>query len=159
MINHIAAIISLSVILTSLIPFAIYLYTHSNLYLFFGLSTFISLALNGILKLILGTRLSIFKRPANAFNCSSWNTGGKCGGKPGFPSGHTQSTIFFVILFYLITKNKWILLVGLLWTIIVAWSRIHRHCHTLLQTIFGAIVGYILALVIYKLFIYYKLVE
>jgi membrane-associated phospholipid phosphatase len=150
-----ASVTSLSVIFTTIIPIVIYLYNQSRVYLYFGIATLGSNVLNGLLKLLFSTRLSAFKRPAEAMNCNSWNSGGKCGGKAGFPSGHTQSTMFFAIFLYLITQNKWLLFAGLLWTFAVAFSRMRRRCHTLLQVIFGALFGIIYSFAIYYLFVYW----
>lgn len=92
---------------------------------------------------------SWFFRPQNACNCNLFNMGGKVGGKPGFPSGHTASATFLWIVLHHYLSKKFpqyhnIIYYGLLLMVIaVMYARYMKECHNIPQLIGGLIAGYI----------------
>jgi membrane-associated phospholipid phosphatase len=94
------------------------------------------------------------KRPQGAYNCNLLANNGNQSGRPGFPSGHVTSiTTFFTSIYLLFPEYQTeTLTIGSIYTIIMAYSRIYKKCHTLLQTITGALLG-----VVFPLFIQYLL--
>ena len=69
----------------------------------------------------------------------------------GMPSGHAQSTFFSTVFIYLSLKQKNILLVYLVVSILTAVQRFCNNYHSLLQIIVGDIIGALYALCIYHL--------
>jgi membrane-associated phospholipid phosphatase len=90
---------------------------------------------------------SIFKRPDGARNCSLFNNGGLVDHKPGFPSGHVTSISFLMNMLLLRNKDvsfKKIILYNVP-ILIMAYARIMKGCHNLIQVIAGYILGYSIA--------------
>jgi hypothetical protein len=81
------------------------------------------------------------KRPIGACNCNLWSNNGNVEGRPGFPSGHVTSlTTFFTSVYLLFPEYQGLsLAVGSVYTIFMAYSRIYKKCHTVLQTICGGL--------------------
>jgi len=90
------------------------------------------------------------KRPKGATNCNLWSNNGNVEGKPGFPSGHVTSlTSFFTSIYLLFPEYQEITLpIGAVYTVFMAYSRMYKRCHTLLQTIAGASLGIVFPVVI-----------
>jgi hypothetical protein len=90
------------------------------------------------------------KRPKGAYNCNLWANNGNVEGKPGFPSGHVTSiTTFFTTFYLLFPEYQGITLpVGAVYTVFMAYSRIYKRCHTLLQTVTGALLGIVFPIMI-----------
>lgn len=87
------------------------------------------------------------KRPEGAEGCGSLLGGKQQGGEPGFPSGHmATTTAFWTSLYWLvpIPYRKYLIAVGALSTAAMMWARIKKSCHTLFQTLAGAVVGAII---------------
>jgi membrane-associated phospholipid phosphatase len=84
------------------------------------------------------------KRPQGATNCNLWANNGNVEGRPGFPSGHvTSTTAFFTSIYLLFPEYQSLAIsVGPIYTIFMAYSRMYKKCHTLLQTIAGGFLGY-----------------
>ena len=59
----------------------------------------------------------------------------------GMPSGHAQSSLYSTIFIWLVFKNKNILTLYLLLTLLTIYNRINTQSHTMLQVIVGAIIG------------------
>jgi len=83
------------------------------------------------------------KRPQGATNCNLWANNGNVEGRPGFPSGHVTSiTSFFTSIYLLFPEYQSIVVtVGPIYTLLMAYSRIYKKCHTLLQTVTGGLLG------------------
>ena len=103
-----------------------------------------------IKKLSIGSKLEFLKRPLGANNCDICSKNGDQSGKPGFPSGHLTSTVSFFTSVYLLFPEfqKGSLLVGIIYTLLMAWSRINKKCHTLLQTVAGTVLGFSVSVLI-----------
>lgn len=94
--------------------------------------------------------VDIFKRPADAFNCSAVNTGGLVGGNPGMPSGHVAATAFVLAYSWWALLSKRVdpllyLVMSAIVISLVAASRVAKKCHTVVQTVAGAVLGIALA--------------
>lgn len=88
--------------------------------------------------------ISWLKRPQGARDCNTWMNDGDVGGAPGFPSGHVATSAAFWTAMYLISPIEYKYIVGIIGTTLTGsmiWSRMKKQCHTMFQTIVGAIVG------------------
>lgn len=130
-----------------------------------GIALFLNCRLNNIFKYLICKPIFgdyIFgylgKRPKGAKFCGYFiNYNEDLSKSYGMPSGHSQSTCFF--LSYLIYKTLegntlflYKFLTISLFTCIslaVMYSRIHFNCHTLLQVIVGGLIGFILGKIYY----------
>jgi len=146
----VADIISLTAILCYIITIGMLLYSHQIIYLIIIAGLLMNQIVNYILKSILGTKYSFTKRPNGAKNCNMLNGGGDARLIPGFPSGHVSLVACFVTLLHLYLGFPAIY--GLLWVLVMMWSRIARKCHTLLQTFAGAISGFLVGYIWFKIF-------
>lgn len=86
---------------------------------------------------------SWMKRPPNACDCDMFNRGGKVGGEPGFPSGHSAMVCYSMLsvsqYFQPIYQNSYfIAFLIILGTLTARWM---KSCHNLIQIIIGAILG------------------
>ena len=79
------------------------------------------------------------------------------GGLYGFVSGHAANTAS-IVAFFLITKknntNKFFVFMLLLWLVLVSYSRIYLGKHFPLDVICGIILGFLIALILSKLYKY-----
>lgn len=96
--------------------------------------------------------IEMFKRPMDALNCSAVNAGGFVGGNPGMPSGHVAATAFVLAYSWWALLSKSVppmlyLIMSALAVALVAASRVAKKCHTVTQTIAGAVLGIALAYV------------
>lgn len=91
-------------------------------------------------------------RPIGARDCDTWNTNGPQGGAPGFPSGHTATTVAFWIGAFIIWPSASVAIVGFSATMTMIWARMQKRCHTLSQTIGGAMLGAGSYYIIFQLF-------
>lgn len=102
-------------------------------------------------ELTAGWYPSIFKRPNGATNCNLFNTGGLVEHKSGFPSGHVAVVAF--LMEFLLLQNKGKDLYNLLYynipTFLVAFARVKKGCHNIIQIIAGYILGYGIANFLY----------
>lgn len=112
---------------------------------FLGLTVFISLGLNSLLKLII-MRPRPFMVDDTIANIRPDTAGGYS-----FPSGHTQtaSTLFFSLYYFI--KKRWLLVVAIIITTLVAISRMYLGVHYLTDVLTGAALGIIISLFFSKL--------
>jgi len=64
-----------------------------------------------------------------------------CGGLYGFCSSHSANAFAVAIGFYLVTKNRLMRTILIVWATLIAYSRIYLGAHYPLDVIMGAIVG------------------
>lgn len=106
----------------------------------------------GIKEITYGWYPPIFKRPDGATNCNLFNTGGCVDHMSGFPSGHVATmTVFMETL--LLRSNQNSITYYILYKLpilIVAYARVMKGCHNIIQVIAGYILGYVVANVIYR---------
>ncbi|MFT4148300.1 MAG: phosphatase PAP2 family protein [Micrococcaceae bacterium] len=62
-----------------------------------------------------------------------------------FPSGHSAVTTCFVTVCILIFRQKWVKIVGVIFTLLMLWSRTYLGVHYLSDVIVGALVGFVSA--------------
>ncbi len=79
----------------------------------------------------------------------------KCGGTFGFVSSHAANSFAMAVFIGLLlsTKNKSVLWLLVLWASIVSYSRIYLGVHYPLDVIGGAILGTLVAMLLYFIFI------
>jgi len=75
-----------------------------------------------------------------------------CGGQFGFVSSHATNTFALAIFMSLFFKNKAVSVLLIIWAIIVAYSRIYLGVHYLGDVLGGAILGIVIAFIVYYLF-------
>ena len=75
-----------------------------------------------------------------------------CGGQFGFVSSHATNTFALAIFMSLFFKNKAVSTLLVVWAIIVAYSRIYLGVHYFGDVLGGAILGILIAFVVYYLF-------
>jgi membrane-associated phospholipid phosphatase len=137
-------IISQSLMLIIGAPYFLFFITFDIRWLQVIIYSTIAIFIHDIIKLMsIGSKLEFLKRPQGANNCDICSKNGDQSGKPGFPSGHLTSTVSFFTSIYLLFPEYRMgsLIVGSIYTLLMAWSRIHKKCHTLLQTIAGTVLG------------------
>lgn len=100
-----------------------------------GITVFISLGLNSLLKAIF-MRLRPFMVDTEITNLRPETSGGYS-----MPSGHTQSasTVFFGV--YQFFKRKYLLIIAIIITVLVAISRMYIGVHYLTDVLVGAFLG------------------
>ena len=92
------------------------------------------------------------RRPEGALNCDILCRNGDNSGAPGFPSGHMSHAAFFGTFITILAikrklPNKFVIFgVSLLYTVLTALARYHKHCHNIEQIVAGAFLGAILAI-------------
>ena len=79
------------------------------------------------------------------------------GGKFGFVSGHAANFfgIMSMIFFCIPNLKLWIKYIFIIWAILICYSRIHVGKHYPMDVFFGAILGIILAYLIYNIMIHF----
>ena len=133
-----------------------------NLYLMFSMDIVLIIGcifcilLHNIFKEITyGWCPPIFKRPNGATDCNLFNTGGLVDHKSGFPSGHVTAISF--LMYSLLLKIGDIDFINIIQynipIVLVAYARIMKGCHNLIQVVAGYLLGYSVA---YMLHIYKK---
>jgi len=136
--------ITQSLIVVIGIPYFLYLLTFDYRWIQVIMYNLIAIFIHDMIKKAsIGVDYQFLKRPVGAINCDLCSKNGDQSGKPGFPSGHvTTAASFFTSIYLLFPEYKenaiW---AGILYTILMAWSRISKRCHTLLQTIAGTVLG------------------
>jgi undecaprenyl-diphosphatase len=98
-------------------------------------------------------------RPSHVEAFQSWiHTPNGAGGLYGFCSSHAANSFAIAVCFYLLTKNKAISILLLIWAGMVSYSRVYLGVHYPLDVITGAFVGLTGAIVLKKL-LYDKLTK
>jgi membrane-associated phospholipid phosphatase len=148
--QSLANAISLTLLLTYIIPMSLLLYTQDVTYLFIGISCF-----------LIGTYIERIKplfdspRPEGAMDCNAFCSGGLVEGQPGFPSGHVATVTLFVLLMGAYTQSYYWLL-GIIWIGFVGWSRYEKRCHSVEQIGGGVLTGAVGAAVAYMAYWVFK---
>jgi membrane-associated phospholipid phosphatase len=91
------------------------------------------------------------KRPKDAADCNAANSGGSCGGKPGFPSGHcATNAVFWGTLWVLFPEYRTLVVcLGGTAQVAMMWARTHKQCHTWIQVIAGTLFGSFMAALVF----------
>ncbi len=92
------------------------------------------------------TSYKCLMRPEGAKNCGAWNDGGEQGGQPGFPSGHVATAATFWTVATILTGDWIVGILGCIMVAAMAWARLQKKCHTVVQVIGGGIVGGVIGL-------------
>ena len=127
--------VSLTILLTFLIPISLLVYTHDLTYLCIALACVLIGAYVERIKPLFNS-----PRPEGASDCGLFCDGGPVEGKPGFPSGHVATITLFVLLMGFYTENYYWAL-GLLWIGAMGWSRYEKRCHSVEQIGGGVLTG------------------
>lgn len=79
---------------------------------------------------------------------------GYTGGKYGFISGHATNSFGLAVFLSLLFRNRWLTVVTLLWATINSYSRIYLGVHFISDIVAGIIVGTLIAIILYELYIW-----
>ena len=144
--------ISLAVLAAWAAPFVGLLVTRDAAYLWLAAGVMALEASARALHAIPVSLSPLLKRPSGARDCSGFNGGGACGGKNGMPSGHVAIVAFAAFGTLAIegaSSWSWLKATGAAVLVLaVAASRVALRCHTVLQTVAGAALGGLLALLL-----------
>ena len=121
------------------------LWNKNTLFFYYTIGLFLDTILNLVLK-------GLFKHPRPSEDLQKFNlaiTHGKRflfkDGMPydifGMPSSHSQSVLFSTIFMYFALKDKKIIYIYLIISLLTIIQRIYSYNHTLFQTIVGAFIG------------------
>ncbi len=151
-------VISLSLNGIIVSPFFMYIYTKDKRWLHISIYSFINIQIHNIIKKI-STKFDyeFLKRPIGARNCDIFSRNGLVEGKPGFPSGHVTSTVsLFVGLALLFPEYRiHAITSGIVYSVLMAISRINKKCHTITQTVAGAGLGIVGTIILNKIHLTY----
>jgi len=109
-----------------------------------GFTVFISLAFNNLLKLIV-MRQRPFVVDSTITNLRPETSDGFS-----FPSGHTQTAATYSFGLYYFIKKRWLLIVAIIITTLVAISRMYIGVHYLTDVLAGALIGIGIAFLVSK---------
>jgi membrane-associated phospholipid phosphatase len=102
------------------------------------------------------SKYKIGERPKKAYNCNTYNCGGKST-SGGFPSGHMMILGIITPIILLQTDNPKILRLMALVIFTTALGRYYTNCHTLIQILSGLIIGLIIGYLLYNVDLYIEL--
>lgn len=129
------------------------IFMNNNYYILIGI--LISSGLQRIIKIMTTSwNPDIFKRPDNARDVGGFNTGGYVGDKSGFPSGHTLCVSYVMNYLIFINDGNFFTTDSIakqLIIVMVAYARVKKGAHRIVQVIAGYIFGLALAYGIYNL--------
>ena len=129
------------------------IFVNKNYYILLGI--FIAHGIQRIVKnMTKSWNPNIFKRPDNASDVNSFNTGGYVGDKHGFPSGHTLCVSYVMNYLIFINNNTFFefdSIVKQVLILMVAYARVKKGAHRVIQVIAGYIFGLGLAYTIYSI--------
>lgn len=147
-------IISLSLNGIIVSPIMMYMYTKDKRWLYIVAYSFINIQVHNIIKKVsINFDYEFLKRPKGAKNCDIFSRNGLVEGKPGFPSGHVTSTVSLFVGIALLFPEYRIHAItsGIIYSVLMAISRINKKCHTRTQTIAGAGLGLIGTILLNKI--------
>ena len=75
----------------------------------------------------------------------------KCGGQYGFVSSHAANTFGFAALSWLFLRKRYVLFALFFWAALVSYSRIYLGVHYPADVFFGALLGIVIASLVYLL--------
>ena len=139
--------ISSSILIIYIIPIVLYGITHKPYHkiAFIG-----ALATNSISEIIKHVFIKdISPRPEGAINCNIMCTNGNQEGKPGMPSSHAATIVFFTTYYYCHTRNFHIRAILIGYAVLVMMSRYHKRCHTVPQIMVGALLGWSMGMLLH----------
>jgi len=138
--------ISASVIIEYLLPIILYVYTEQSYHKIAFIGTFVTMVISECIKHYFVKKAS--PRPRGAINCNLLCTDGNQEGKPGMPSSHAATVTFFAAFYFRHTSNFYLRALLILYAILVISSRYVKRCHSIPQLAGGALLGYLLSVLL-----------
>ena len=136
---NIQDLISISILLLQSIPLILFLITRKTYHLIIFI-VFMSVA--KITDFIKDNEIiSSSRRPNGAFNCNLLCNDGSRKNKPGMPSSHAASAIFFLIVYWNYTSSPYIRALLVIYYLLILQSRYYKKCHSLSQLLVGSLIG------------------
>lgn len=135
-------VVSLSVIPLVWSPVFLWLLTFNSMYGWLSIYTLaVTCSVEYVKMHIATTGADWALRPAGARNCSSLNRGGLVEYEAGFPSGHTTMATFMMCVYLWNSNSVYLRAIGIVYVLLVAWSRVQKRCHTITQVVAGGMYG------------------
>ena len=78
------------------------------------------------------------------------------GGRFGFISGHASNSFGLAVFFILLFRNRWVTIFMLSWAMLNSYTRIYLGVHFISDIIGGILLGSIIAIVVYQLYIWFR---
>jgi len=139
--------ISNSILIVYIIPIILYGITRNPYHKIAFMGTFATNAISEIIKHVFIKDIS--PRPQGAMNCNIMCSNGNQEGKPGMPSSHSATIIFFTTYYYCHTSNLYIRAILIGYALLVMMSRYHKRCHTVPQIMVGALLGWSMGMLLH----------
>ena len=135
--------ISGSISILYIIPIVLYFITYDTFHLkaLYGLIGTSAIS-EGIKRYIIK---DISPRPSQAIDCNLLCNDGKQGGRPGMPSSHTATVVFFTSMYFNKIHNIYVRIILITYTALMMLSRYLKRCHTINQIGGGLLLGFILS--------------
>jgi hypothetical protein len=139
--------ISSSILIIYIIPIVLYGITRDSYHKIAFIGTFATNAISEIIKHVFIKDIS--PRPQGAINCNIMCTNGNQEGKPGMPSSHAATIVFFTTYYYCHTRNVYIRAMLIGYALLVMMSRYHKRCHSIPQIMVGALLGWSMGMLLH----------
>lgn len=137
---ELANYVSMSLAVVVVLPWILFVATLDPWFVYLGLSIIAVELSTKIIKIIVGTS-SIYGRPAEARDCDITCSNGYQGGMYGFPSGHVAVASCVSVALMMKYPSLGSIFVATFFVIVMAWSRLHKRCHNMIQVITGCLYG------------------
>jgi membrane-associated phospholipid phosphatase len=135
----ISDILSISTVYLSIIPLISYIITKDSYHIRAFIGILGALIISMCIRNIFIKEVSV--RPYGATNCDIMATNGNRAGKPGMPSSHATTVVFFALFYLRYITNPLLRAMLILYAISVMIARYDKKCHTVPQIVGGALLG------------------
>jgi len=156
LLDYVVDYISISIVPFVLYTLLAYVCTKNIVFIhIFLLTIFVGISTEFIKTVVAkNTCKRLFYRPEGCRQCSLLNLPSDPNA-PAFPSGHVAMTTFLVFSLLTITKHTGLTYVmfGVLYILLMGFSRYHKKCHNLIQIICGLLYGAFCYVIFMKLYV------
>jgi undecaprenyl-diphosphatase len=108
---------------------------------------------------LIATLIKILVNRPRPFETYSFIEKISVGGSASFPSGHTSDAFAIALAMSFVFPRKWFVLPFFIWAVLVAYSRMFTGVHYFTDVIGGAVLGLVVAIFYYQIFLKKNLFE